>query len=44
MSQNPARERDDVFKIQQDREGGIQNPATQREKEIFKIQQDVEWY
>ena len=51
-TQNPARERDDLFKIQQERErtysksskrerGRIQNPARERE-DLFKIQQEGE--
>ena len=36
-------EREDVFKIQKEREGGIQNPAKEREKEeLLKIQQEKE--
>ena len=42
MLQNPARERDDLFKIQQHRERGLtQNPARQRE-DLLKIQQERE--
>ena len=53
MIQNPAREREELFKIKQERErrdsksskrerGGIQNPARERE-EVFKIQQERDW-
>ena len=49
--QNPARESDDLFKIQQERKRVTQNPArerrtysksSKRESELFKIQQERE--